>query len=85
MTKYHFQNLIYVLILLEIFINSYNGQVNTNLTIDKTNNSKPIPEIIGTPPLLGIQSGPVNDDSLVGRYITPSKNSPLQSQLYFPF
>jgi ligand-binding sensor domain-containing protein len=43
--------------------------VNTNLPKDKAYTSKPIPEIIGTPPPLVLNPDPLNDSNLVGQYI----------------
>jgi len=68
MTKYYFHNLIYILLLAGLFINSCYGQVNTS-SPKETNASKPSPEIIGTPPLFVFYSGPDNNDSLVSQYI----------------
>ena len=69
MTKYYFHNLIYILLLVGLFINSCYGQVNTSSPKDTTNASKPSPEVIGTPPPLVSHPTPVNDPSLVSQYI----------------
>ena len=69
MTKYPSQNLIFFVILLGLFLNSCNGQVNTNSANNNTNTSKPIPEIIGTPPPRNFQAGSASEDSLVNQYI----------------
>jgi len=69
MTKYYFQHLIYILLLLGLFMNSCNSQTNTNSQRESATISKPIPKIIGLPPHLGFHFGPNYDTSLVGQYI----------------
>ena len=69
MTKYPSQNLIFFVILLGLFLNSCNDQVNTNSANNNTNTSKPIPEIIGTPPPRNFLAGSASEDSLVNQYI----------------
>lgn len=69
MTKYYFHNLIYILLLVGLFINSCYGQVNTRSPKNTTIASKPSPEVIGTPPPLVSHPTPVNDPSLIGQYI----------------
>ena len=69
MTKYPSQNSIFFVILLELFLNSCNGQINTNSANNNTNTSKPIPEIIGTPPPRNFLAGSASEDSLVNQYI----------------
>lgn len=69
MTKYYFHHSIYVLLLVGLFINSCNGQVNTSPLKETTNASKTGPKIIGTPPPLVPLSNPYNDTGLVSQYI----------------
>ena len=69
MPKYCIQNFSYLLLLVCLFINSCSGQVNTSSPKDMTKVSKPIPRIIGAPPLLETLSTPVNDPDLVSQYI----------------
>ncbi|HKR05251.1 MAG TPA: two-component regulator propeller domain-containing protein, partial [Bacteroidia bacterium] len=69
MTRYYFHHPIYILLLAGLFINSCYGQVNTSSPGDKADTSKPIPEIIGTPPPLVFHPGLANDPDLVSQYI----------------
>lgn len=69
MTKYYFHHLIYTLLLVGLFTNSCNGQVNTSSPKETTNASRPRPEIIGTPPPLLPDNNPYNDSGLVSQYI----------------
>jgi ligand-binding sensor domain-containing protein len=57
MTKYYSHNLIYILLLVWVFIDACN---NTSSQNEKTNASKPSPEITETPPPLVSQSTPGN-------------------------
>lgn len=59
MTKYYFHNLlIYILLLVGVFINACNDTSSQN---EKTNASKPSPEVIGTsPPLVSLPT-PANE------------------------
>ncbi len=57
------------LLFIMFFITSCNGQVNTSSPEEKAQTSKPIPEIIGTPPPLLPSSNPYNDTGLVSQYI----------------
>lgn len=68
MTKYYFHNLIYILLLVGLFINSCYSQVNTSSLKERTNASKTGPEVIGTPPLFP-DHNPYNDSGLVSQYI----------------
>jgi len=69
MTKYYYPNLVYILLLVALFINSCKAQVNPGSPKETTNASKPSPEIIGPRPPSVSQPGPLNDPSLVGQYI----------------
>jgi ligand-binding sensor domain-containing protein len=60
MTKYYSYSPICVLILIGSIITLCNGQEKT---------AKPLPEIIGTPPIITGQPGPINDPTLVSQYI----------------
>jgi ligand-binding sensor domain-containing protein len=69
MTKYSFQNLMYILLLVGLFINSCYGQANPSWLKERTKVSKPSPEVIGTPPPLFPSHNPYNDVGLVSQYI----------------
>jgi ligand-binding sensor domain-containing protein len=57
------------LLFVMFFISSCNGQVNTNPPKETPPTSKPIPEIVGTPPPLVPAHNPYNDTGLVSQYI----------------
>ena len=69
LAKYFFHNPVYILLLVGLFNNSCNGQVNTSSPKDTTNASKPSPEVIGIPPPLVPDHNPYNDSGLVSQYI----------------
>ncbi len=61
---------IFPLLFILFWITSCNGQGNTSpLMMKQASNSKPIPEIIGTPPPLVPLHNPSNDTGLVSQYI----------------
>jgi ligand-binding sensor domain-containing protein len=69
MTKYYFQNLIYILLLVGLFSNVCKGQMNTNSPKEKSTASKPSPEVTGTLPFSVSQPGLVNAPFLISQYI----------------
>ncbi len=70
MTKNYFNNPIYVLIFLGMFLNACHGQVaNKNSPIEKTVTPKPSPKIIGAPPVFAPQPNLPLETDLVGQYI----------------
>lgn len=69
MSKYYFKHSIHSLFLLVILINTGCGQAKPTAPKETINATKPAPEIIGTPPVIVGEPGPLNEPGLVSQYI----------------
>jgi len=66
---YSIYHQICLLLVVGLFTNSCNEQINKNSLKESIDATNPIPEIIGTPPLQVSNSNKLNDPSLVSQYI----------------